>query len=52
MKGLEEKRVCACVRARARACVKFCFKLGKNFTEAFNRLTKHTGELYEPNAML
>jgi len=31
-------RVCVCVCVCARACVKFCCKLGKNFTETFQLL--------------
>jgi len=36
MKELEEQCVCVCVCV----CVKFCFKLGKHFTETFQLLNQ------------
>jgi hypothetical protein len=40
MKDLEEQRACA----RARVCVKFCFKLGKTATESWKMLQQAFGD--------
>jgi hypothetical protein len=38
MQELEEQRVCVCVCVCV--CVKFCCKLGKNFTETFQLINQ------------